>query len=125
MITPAQMAVYRRTAAERQAAERRALLEWRERALALAHEAAAVLRQQFGAEQVFLFGSLTCEVGEVMPVHAHSDVDLAAWGIAENEYLRAVACLLDLGGEIDIDLVRLEEATPQMQETIAGQGVLL
>ncbi len=84
-----------------------------------------MLRQQFGAEQIRLFGSLAREVGETMPIHAHSDVDLAAWGIAEKEYLRAVACLLDLGGEIAIDLVRMEEATPRVQETVASQGVPL
>lgn len=125
MIPPHKMAEYRHTAQQRQAAERRALLEWRKRALDVADEAAAVLRQQFGADQVILFGSLAREVVETMPIHAHSDVDLAAWGIAEKEYLRAVACLLDLGGEIDIDLVRMEEATPRVREAVVDQGVPL
>ncbi len=120
-IDPAKMAQYRETARRRQAEREQALMEWRQQALALAHEAARLLRQRFGAERVFLFGSLARDTA----VHAHTDVDLAVWGVPENEYLRAVNLMLDLGGPIEIDLVRLEEATPRLLETIDREGVPL
>jgi uncharacterized protein len=126
-IDPEKMAEYRRTAQKRRAAERAALLAWREEALQLADRATAVLREQFGATEVFLFGSLAHEIdpdspNSHLPIHTRSDLDLAAWGIPEKAYLRAVSRLLDLSDHISIDLVRLEEATPAMQQRIQQQG---
>lgn len=56
-IPPEKMAVYRATA-QRREQERRALVEARrERALALAQTASQLLKQEFGAARVVLFGS--------------------------------------------------------------------
>lgn len=70
---------------------------------------------------MILFGSLARDV----QLHAHSDVDLAAWGIAEADYLRAVSALLDLSGPITIDLVRMEETTPAVRQAIETDGIPL
>jgi uncharacterized protein len=118
-IDPAKMAQYRETARRRQAEREQALLERRQQALALAHEAARLLRQRFGAERVILFGSLARDTA----VHAHTDVDLAVWGLPEKEYLRAVSSLLDLGNDISIDLVRLEEASLRLRQLVETEGV--
>lgn len=126
-ISPEKMAEYRQAAKRRALAERKALLAWREQALALAQEATAVLREQFGATEVILFGSLARPIrdGHALPIHAHSDIDLAARGITENAYLRAVSRLLDLSDTTSIDLVRLEEAPPTLQQRIQQQGIQL
>jgi uncharacterized protein len=118
------MVQYRQTARRREAETRQKLLVRRERALRLAREAAELLRQEFAASRVALLGSLTRKPGQKLPVHAHSDIDLAGWGLAEADYLRAVSRLLDLS-PIDIDLVRIEEATPRLRETIEKEGVSL
>jgi uncharacterized protein len=118
---PAKMAEYRQTARRREAERRQELIARRRQSLALAREAAALLRRDFGASKVVLFGSLARNAS----LHARSDVDLAAWGLAEKDYLRAVGSLLDLGGAITIDLVRIEESTLAMRQTIEAEGIEL
>lgn len=119
MSIPAEkLALYRETARRRQAKARQAMLARQEQAWATARQAAALLRRRFGVDKVVLFGSLAR--GDMF--HAHSDVDLAVWGLAEAEYLRAVSSLLDLDGSIDVDLVRIEEAKPALQRCIEMEG---
>ena len=103
----------------REAEERQALSCRRERAWVLARQAAAVLRQEFGAQRVALYGSLPRESG----FHSRSDVDLAAWGV--QDYFRAVVRLLDLDPQIEVNLVLYEEVSPSLQAAIAREGVEL
>jgi predicted nucleotidyltransferase len=56
-ISPEQMAAYRRTAVAREKARQAANAQRRTAALAVAQAAAALLRRQFGATRVVLFGS--------------------------------------------------------------------
>jgi predicted nucleotidyltransferase len=50
-----------------------------------AHQAAQVLKQEFGAQRVVLFGSMLAPERLTW----HSDIDLAFWGIAPENYLQA------------------------------------
>lgn len=83
-----------------------------------ASRAALILKEEFGVQQVFLFGS------SVHPslFHIHSDVDLAVWGLTGREYFRAVGVLQSLDPEIAVDLVAFEEASRSMQEMILREG---
>lgn len=119
-VTPEQMASYREGARRRRLREQQELARRRERALALARQAAAVLREDFRAERVVLFGSLAR--GGVFDTH--SDVDLAVWGLDNRKYLRALACLLDLDPTIEIDLVMAEDASPALLAIIEQEGIL-
>ncbi len=120
-IPPEKMAKYRETARRRREERRREMERRRARALTLAHRAADLLRAQFGATRVVLFGSLA----RGGPFDEHSDIDLAAWGIDARQYLRAVARLLDLDPDISVDLVRAEEARPSLLESIEQEGIEL
>ena len=62
-VTPAEMAVYLATARRRKAQEDQDVTCRRARAWALARRAATLLREQFGATRVVLFGSLVYEDG--------------------------------------------------------------
>lgn len=115
------LARYRETARQRQAKARQDMLARRERAWAVARQAADLLRQRFDVDKVVLFGSLAR--GDMF--HAHSDVDLAVWGLAEAEYLRAVSSLLDLDDSIDVDLVRIEEAKPALRRHVEMEGMMI
>jgi len=53
-----------------------------------------------------------------------SDVDLAAWGLAPADYFDAVAKVLDIGGEIKVDLIMAEKSKPYLREAIS-QGTEL
>jgi predicted nucleotidyltransferase len=120
-ITPEAMAVYRATLRQREEQAKREQAERRERAWEVAQRAAALLKEQFGATQVMIFGSL---------VHGHwfsptSDVDLAAWGLKGDDYFVAVARLQDISPEFEVDLVAMEHCKPGLREVILKEGALL
>jgi predicted nucleotidyltransferase len=119
--SPAAMAVYRATARRRAAEATRALAFRRARAREVAQQAAVLLKEQFGATQVAVFGST---------VHGHwfsatSDIDIAASGLASDDYFTAVARLQDLSPEFKVDLVALEHCKAELRESIAREGVIL
>ena len=119
--SPEAMAVYRATAQRRAAEASRTLALRRVRAREVARQAAALLKEQFGATQVAVFGST---------VHGHwfsatSDIDLAASGLASDDYFTAVARLQDLSPEFKVDLVALEHCKAELRESIAREGVIL
>lgn len=118
---PETMALYAASARCRRETRLANLRARRERAWESACRAAHILRSEFGAQRVAAFGSV------VHPkfFHQHSDVDVGAWGIAEGAYLRAVARLLELDSAIPIDLIRAEEATEGLRETMEREGVPL
>lgn len=120
-ITPEEMAVYRKTAQQRTARLQQALQAHRARAWELARQAADLLRHQYGADFIMLFGSLARN--EL--ISTKSDVDLAVWGLEGALYYRVVSHLLDLDPPISIDLVRAEEAPTTLLEVIHREGIVL
>ncbi|MFP4037496.1 MAG: nucleotidyltransferase family protein [Desulfobacteraceae bacterium] len=118
-ISPEAMAAYRRTARLRAAADTKRRRQRLEHALEVARRASALLRQRFQAEQVVIFGSL------LRPEHfsERSDVDLAVRGLADQDFLRAVAAVTSLDPEITIDLVAIEEASPSLRQRIEHEGM--
>ena len=120
-ITPEQMEVYRQTARERSLARQERMTARRERAWAVARRAAALLKAEYGATRVVVFGSLT------MPAyfHASSDIDLAVWGMTEQRPYEAAGRLLEFDPEFEIDLVEFEDARPLLQAAIKRNEVLL
>jgi predicted nucleotidyltransferase len=121
MIDPASLAIYRQTAQARQQARRAAIEARRQRAWQVARSAAALLRYDFGVTRVVAFGSIASE----KLFHVHSDIDLAVWGLDERVYFRSVGVLQGLDPEFSLDLIRFEEASPALQETILQEGVPL
>jgi len=93
--------------------------ERRGRLLAAAHAAARVLRDEFGATRVWLFGSLTRPW-----FHEASDVDLAVEGVA----LDRIGAAWDRATEVigsSVDLVAIEEADESLRARILDSGELL
>jgi uncharacterized protein len=89
--------------------------------LELARQATALLKAEFGAKRVMIFGSV---------VHGYwfsatSDIDLAVLGIDTLAYLTAVARLQDLSPDFKIDLIRMERCQPQLEQLILQEGRLL
>jgi predicted nucleotidyltransferase len=120
-ITREAMAVYRATLQHRAEEEQRERVRRQEHAWELAQRAATLLKEVFGAKQVLAFGSL---------VHGYwfsktSDVDLAVWGLKDEDYLVAVARLQDLSSEFKIDLVAMERCKPELRDAIMKVGNLL
>lgn len=118
-VTPEQMARYRATARRRQTEKARQRTLRRQRAWEVAHQAGQILKEQFGARKVVLFGSaLFAE-----RFHERSDIDVAVWGIDERDYYRAVSRLLDIDPTIAVDLVEAEFAPLKLLAVIEQEGV--
>lgn len=117
-LTAEQLAGYRAAARRRHEAEQRALAVRERQAWDLARRAATLLRDDFHADRVLVFGSL---------IHAGcftawSDVDLAASGIERRDTLRAMERVHDLSQEIPINLVDLESCSVALSEVIEREG---
>lgn len=120
-ISAEKMETYRATARQSWVEERRRLALRHERGWAIAHQAADLLRREYGVDQVTLFGSLVRS--ELF--HARSDIDLAVWGLDEKHYYRAVAQLLALDPAFEIDLVMGEEIPASLLAGIEKEGTAL
>ena len=117
-VKPAELEKYRRAALvpkKRLSAEIRArrVRSWR-----LARKSAEILKTEFGATKVAVFGSLV----HPSSFHSKSDVDLAVWGIGEGKYYRAVSVLLDIDPAISVDLICMEDARPALKKIIEDEG---
>ncbi|MCI0530265.1 MAG: nucleotidyltransferase domain-containing protein [Nitrospira sp.] len=77
-----------------------------------------VLKEQFGAREVYVFGSLAGQ----SPWHSRSDIDLAVEGLPPKEYMRALSTLWELLPEgLELDLITLEDAPPELVARIKGE----
>lgn len=120
-MTSKQIVVYREAATKKKQQLWYKLALRQEKAWEVAHKAAQILKKQFAARKVLLFGSLL----DVQRMHFYSDIDLAAWGLAEERYYQAVAKLQDLDPDFSIDLVQIESASPALRSAILKTGIEL
>lgn len=89
----------------------------REQAQAAAEACIRLLKERFGARQVYLFGSLAGQ----SPWHSRSDIDLAVEGLAPEQYISALSTLWELLPEgLELDLITLEDAPPELVARIKG-----
>lgn len=107
---------YLNTAQARKQQRLAKLHQRREQGLELAKTAAQILKSEFAASRVVLFGSLLSD-----RFHETSDLDLAVWNLPEASYFKAVSRLLALSA-FAVDLVEVQYAPPEMLEAIA-QGI--
>lgn len=120
-LTPEEMDTYRAAARRRQEQEQQELAQREKRAWELAQRAAALLREQFGATRVMVFGSLV-HGGCFTP---WSDVDIAAWEIRPEDTFRAIGAVMDIDTEIEINLVDVNACRPTLLVSIEREGVEL
>lgn len=120
-LTPQQLCSYRAglKSRSRARAERRA--ERREHAWSVAREAAALLRERYGATRVLAFGSLA----EGTHFTERSDIDLAAAGLRPQDHYAALGRLLMLSPDFEFDLVDLGACREGLRVAILKGGVEL
>ncbi len=90
-----------------------------ERAWCLARQAAEVLRRDFGATRVVVFGSLL----RPGAFGLLSDVDIAVWGIQPQDTFRAMNAVADLDEEIEVNLVDVRTCHASILQVIESEGV--
>ncbi|MBI1930405.1 nucleotidyltransferase domain-containing protein [Candidatus Poribacteria bacterium] len=105
---------WQRRVRERKIAEK----ETAEKAYKHAIECAKLLVEKFGAQKVYLFGSLVDG-----RFHLRSDIDLAVEGLEPRLYFKALSKVYDLSGGFEVDLVPLEDC--KFRETVLREGKLL
>ena len=80
----------------------------KQQAWQIARQAAQILREQFRAEKVVVFGSLVHEAWFTL----WSDIDLVAWGIPPDRFYATVGAVTELSEEVAIDLVDPDTCRP-------------
>lgn len=104
---------------ERRAKQTAPVVETRRRlAWDLAKHAAKLLRDEFGAKKVFVFGSLAYEQG----YSPWSDIDLAVLGIPAKHFYSAVAAVTSLSSSFKLDLVDLDDCRSSLKKAIEEEG---
>lgn len=93
--------------------------ERQQKELAVACECARILKEQFGAKRVVLFGSML----DPKLMWWGSDIDLAVWGLPEKDLFKAGAAI-EHGHDFAIDLVEVQHTMPHILPAIE-QGVEL
>lgn len=111
-----QKAIENRSRQNRDLIEKRSQNAWK-----IARKAAEILKINFAAQQVWVFGSLAHPPG----MNPWSDIDLAVRGIPKDKFYAAVAALIDLTADFKIDLIDMDSCKQQMQEIILHQGLEL
>lgn len=106
---------------QRQSATRIQLERRRKRAIRLARQAAALLRAEFGARDVILFGSLASPGGFTL----WSDIDLAVFGVPADRFYAAIAAITGLSAEFKVDLIDAEVCKASLREAIDRDGIAL
>ncbi len=81
--------------------------------LEIARKAAFILKQEFGAERVVLFGSML----DHERMWWGSDIDLAVWGLRSEDFFKAGAAI-ERGHNFSIDLVEIQSAKPHILNAI-------
>lgn len=120
-LTPEKLARYRATAHRRRKQEQPDLAQRQEQAWAAARQAARLIKEQFKATRVVVFGSLARGSGFTR----WSDVDIAAWGIAPEDTFRAIGAVMDLETEIPVNLVDVNTCRPSLLKAIEQDGIEL
>jgi predicted nucleotidyltransferase len=85
----------------------------------VARKAGQILRKEFCAKKVVVFGSLARDEWFSL----WSDIDIAAWGIAPEVFYSAVAAVTGLSSTFRIDLVDMAECRPILRKVIEEEGV--
>lgn len=118
-VSPDKLDQYRRTAARREKVRVAKIKPRMEKAWKIARKAAKVLREQYHAERVAVFGSLLHE----SRFTEWSDVDIAAWGIAPDQTFRAIGTVMDLDPSFEINLVDVNTCTPSLLKAIEKEAI--
>lgn len=117
--SPEEIEQYRDGWNRRQDSRKQQQKKRKERAERIVSELADILREEFGASRVYVFGSLT---RDNVPFHEHSDIDLAASGLPDDRFYEAQGRCLEHTADFSVDLVDLENAEESLRDEILGRG---
>jgi predicted nucleotidyltransferase len=85
----------------------------------LARTLSSILKDQFGATKVVVFGSLI----NADRFTERSDIDLAVWGIPDDKFFAAVGVITGLNADFKIDLVDVSSCRDSLRQSIEKEGI--
>jgi len=78
-----------------------------------------MLRREFYATRVVVFGSLAAQV----TFTRWSDIDIAAWGIDPADTFRAIGAAYEFDREFTVNLVDVNACRPKILAAIESHGI--
>ncbi|MEC9490687.1 MAG: nucleotidyltransferase domain-containing protein [Halanaerobiales bacterium] len=93
----------------------------RQKALKAAEKASEILKKEYDADKVILFGSIL----DKDKFNLKSDIDLAVIGLADELYFKAYAQISRDVGEFSIDLLDFKDCRDSFKKEIVNNGVEL
>jgi len=106
---------------QRQSATQSQLERRRKRAMRVGRQAATLLRNEFDAGKVVLFGSLAIPGNFTL----WSDIDLAVFGVPADRFYAAVAAITGLSAEFKVDLIDAEACKTSLRDAVDRDGIVL
>lgn len=91
------------------------------RAWQKARIAADILKKEYGAEKVWVFGSLI----QKDRFNQKSDIDLAEVGIPDDKFYSAIAAITRVVRDFEIDLVDMKSCRDALKKAIEEEGILI
>ncbi|MBI5649282.1 MAG: nucleotidyltransferase domain-containing protein [Chloroflexi bacterium] len=113
-----ELETFRRAAERRSHLEEQELERRRRRAWQCARRAARLLKQDYGAKRLIVFGSLAHGAW----FHPHSDLDLAVEGLEPGAIWRAWSAVEKVVPGFGVDLIEIETASDRLGQRIREQG---
>jgi predicted nucleotidyltransferase len=110
---------YRKTAIRRQNVRVSKAKTRREKGWKLARKAAQLLRTQFQAKRVAVFGSLLYATRFTR----WSDIDIAVWGLPADQTFKAIGAVMDLDSSVELNLVDVNTCSPNLLKAIEQEAV--
>lgn len=89
-------------------------LAWQE-----AKKIAEILKKEFGAKSVSIFGSLT----DPERFNENSDIDIAVRGIPDEKFYSAVGKATRISDRFQIDVVDLDDCRESVRKSIENDGI--
>ncbi len=84
-----------------------------------AKKAAGILKKEYGAKEVWLFGSLVDQIR----FNKRSDIDLAEIGIPDNQFYSAVAGITRAVKDFKVDLVDIKDCRDVLKKAVEKEGI--
>lgn len=98
--------------------EQRELERRYKKALAAAEEAARLLKEDYGAKKVWIFGSLT----DQDRFNKWSDIDLAVQGVPSDRFYSAVGAVTGLISDFKVDLIDIDNCKDSLAKAVESEG---
>jgi len=93
--------------------------EFHERAWETARKAAQLLKEQYGAHRVRVFGSLVHEG----TFHPDSDIDLAVEGLKPSDYWAALTSVMFLDDQVSVEMVDRATCRSEIWAAVEREGI--